>query len=184
MGNPIHGTDSTAGATAPAVPVSADWIAWTERDDPPLYRVALWPYRSLGRQGQRCVLWIAAAGVAVPLAASIGTMAFWGLLPFCLGAVSVLHLALRHNTRDGRLTEIFTLWPDEVRVERREPRGRIRRWRATPQFLRLTLHPRARIQNYLTLGGGGREIELGAFLSPDERLALKHEIEIALARAR
>ncbi|MEM8820806.1 MAG: DUF2244 domain-containing protein [Pseudomonadota bacterium] len=44
-----------------------------------------------------------------------------------------------------------------------------------------------RPENYLTLKGGGREIELGAFLSPEERLSLAERLEdairIALRRA-
>lgn len=175
--------DRAAGASAPAAAVPG-WIDWAERTDPPLYRVALWPNRSMGRRGQGQVLGIAAAGFSMPLVAAAGTKAFWGLLPFCAAALGVLHLAFRRRNSDATLTEAFELWPDEVRVERREPRGRVLRWQATPQFLRLTIHREARIQNYLTLSGGGREIELGAFLGADERLELKREIDAALARLR
>jgi len=73
---------------------------------------------------------------------------------------------------------------DEMRVERREPSGRILRWRADPYWVRLDLHAEGRkVENYLTLRGGGREIELGAFLSPDERARLHDEIEAAIRRA-
>lgn len=160
------------------------WIDWPERADRPIYRVTLWPNRSLGQRGHRRLLWVAAGGFSLPLAGVLGTPAFWGLLPFCAATLGVLHLALRANTRAGRVEEEVVLWPDEMRVERREPRGRVLRWQAVPAFVRLTLHRRARLRNYLTLRGGGREIELGAFLSPDERLALREEIETALARAR
>ena len=173
--------DSAAGANAPA---ARTWIEWEERADRPLYRVTLWPNRSLGGRGHRRLLWVAAGGFALPLAGVAGTPAFWGLLPFCAAALGVLHLALRANTRAGRVVEELTLWPDEMRVERREPRGRVLRWQAVPAFVRLTLHREARLRNYLTLRGGGREIELGAFLSPAERLALREEIEAALARTR
>lgn len=180
----MAGENRAAGASVPAVAVEGDWIDWAERPDPPLYRVALWPNRSLGPAGQGNVIAIAAAGFSMPLLAAAGTTAFWGLLPFCLGALGVLHLAFRRRNSDAALVEELMLWRDEVRVERREPRGRIRRWRALPQFLRLTVHPQARVRNYLTLSGGGREIELGAFLGADERLDLKRDIEAALARLR
>ena len=36
------------------------------------------------------------------------------------------------------------------------------------------------IENYLTLEGNQRTIELGAFLSPEERIELKVNIETAL----
>ena len=40
------------------------------------------------------------------------------------------------------------------------------------------------VDNYLTLKGGGREIELGAFLSPEERADLHDQILTLLARCR
>jgi len=49
----------------------------------------------------------------------------------------------------------------------------------------LVLHPTAGpVPNYLTLQGGPREVELGAFLSEDERVALKAEVQVALTRLR
>jgi uncharacterized membrane protein len=40
------------------------------------------------------------------------------------------------------------------------------------------------VEHYLTLKGGGREVEIGAFLSPEERLALRAELTEAFARLR
>lgn len=172
--------DTAAGADAPAACASA-WIDWPERTDPALYRVTLWPNRSLSRRGKHMVLAIMAVGLAIPLVPALGTPVFWGLLPFELGALGLLWLGFARNDADGRLTEELTLWRDEIRVERREPGGRVLRWQAIPYWVRLRLHEDARIEQYLTLKGGGREIELGAFLSPEERVSLKDEIERALA---
>jgi len=174
-----------AGADAPAADGSGPRIDWAERQDAPVYRVCLWPNRSLSPAGKRTVLIVAAIGLAVPLGPALGTPVFWGLLPFVLGALGFLWLGFRRSDFDGGLTEDLMLWPDEMRVERREPDGRVLRWRAAPYWVRLRLHEEgARVENYLTLKGGGREIELGAFLSPDERAALKDEVESALARVR
>jgi uncharacterized membrane protein len=178
--------DGAAGVPTPAAGLSGTWVDWRERADRPLYRVTLWPNRSLSRGGQRGVMLLAAGGFSLPLmgAAAASAAVFWGLLPFCAMVLGVLWLAFRRSNRDGGLEEELTLWRDEMRVERREPRGRVLRWRAEPAFVRLTLHPDAKLENYLTLRGGGREIELGAFLAPEERVALRDEIEAALARAR
>ena len=62
--------------------------------------------------------------------------------------------------------------------------GRVLRWQANPHWVRVKIQPEGRPQNYLTLKGGGREIELGAFLSPEERADLAEQIEMAMARAR
>lgn len=174
-----------AGARAPAAGGSGGhWIDWRERRDRPLYSVALWPNRSLSPAGQRRVIALTATGFALPLAGSVATPVFWGLLPFCGAALGILWAAFLRCNHDGRLIEELTLWRDEVRVERREPKGRIFRWTANPHFVVLRIHPDGRVRNYLTLKGGGREIELGAFLSPGERADLKAEIEGALAAAR
>ena len=51
--------------------------------------------------------------------------------------------------------------------------------------MRIILHSTGGpVPNYLTLQGGPREVELGAFLSQDERVALRAEVQAALARLR
>jgi uncharacterized membrane protein len=145
--------------------------------------VTLWPNQSLTRQGRRMAMATAAAGFCLPLIAMAGTPVFWGLAPFLLVPFCALWLSIRRNAWHLRIEERLTLWRDEMRVERREPDGRLLRWQAEPLRVRLRLHKDARVEDYLTLAGGGREIELGAFLSPEERFALAGEIEAALTRA-
>ena len=60
----------------------------------------------------------------------------------------------------------------------------MRRWHANPFWVRLRLLDDARVEKYLTLQGNGREIELGAFLSPGERETLYDALRAALARLR
>ncbi|MEM8699237.1 MAG: DUF2244 domain-containing protein [Pseudomonadota bacterium] len=158
-------------------------MEWRDRADRPLYAVTLWPNRSMTLGQRKTVFLLATAGFSLPLIPLWGTHAFWGLLPFPLLAMGMLWVGFRRNDRDGRLSEELTLWRDEIRVERRDPGGRIRRWAADPFLVRLILHEDARLENYLTLTGGSREIELGAFLSPDERLTLKDEVDAALVQA-
>ena len=180
--NPIK---RAAGAEAPAAGGSGAPLEWTERRDTPGFGVTLWPNRSLKPAGRRLVMGIACIGLAMPLVPALGTPVFWGLLPFEAAALGLLWLGFRRNDRDGELSETLTLWRDEMRVERREPSGRVLRWRADPHWVRIFLYGEGRkVENYLTLRGGGREIELGAFLSPEERADLKEEIEAALSRAR
>ena len=175
--------DTTAGERSPAVSFPPDWVEWRERADKPVYAVTLWPNRSMTKGQRRGMLALASAGFCVPLIPALGSPVFWGLLPFCAGAVVMLWYAFLRNDRDGRLSEELTLWRDEMRVERREPRGRIRRWSADPFKVRVILHPDGRPENYLTLKGGSREIELGAFLSPEERVDLAEELEAAVTKA-
>lgn len=178
-------TTGAAGAKAPAAGASSGWVDWPDRSDRPLYAVELWPHRALGRSGRAWVIAVAMAGFSMPLAGLAGTPAFWGMLPFVGAVIGVLWWGLRRNDRDGRLRERLEVWQDEIRVERVEPSGRVLRWQAAPYWVRVSLHEEGqKVENYLTLKGGGREIELGAFLSPEERAALKDEVETALSRAR
>lgn len=166
--------NDAAGADAPAV----------SRQDAPLYRVTLWPHRSLSGRGFVGVMAFAGAMLSLPLVAIGMVEAAFGLAPFLAGALGALGYAIHRSNRDGRLTEELRLWPDLIAVERREPRGRVLRWQANPYWVSVKLHPDGRPENYLTLKGSGREIELGAFLSPEERVELADELEDALAKAR
>lgn len=173
--------DNAAGERSPAAAVFGP--RWRNRRDQPIYRVRLWPNQSLTRTGLRWVLGITALGLCIPLLPVLGTAVFWGLVPFLAVAFWGLWFAIRRNGRNLSLNETLWIWRDEIRVERREPRGRILRWQATPMETRIKLHKDAQVEDYLTLKGAGREIELGAFLAPEERIALADEIENALTRA-
>ena len=152
------------------------------RADPPILALTLWPNRSMSRAGSSWLIGLAAAGLSPPLVLLAGTKAAWGMLPFLGAALMLLYWAIRRSYLDGRLTEELRLWPDLITVVRREPRGRVRRWHANPFWVRAHLREDAHVEKYLTLEGGGREIELGAFLSPWERAALHGEISAALRR--
>lgn len=173
--------DDAAGGTPPAARVSGP--LWRERADRPVYEVTLWPNQSLTRRGYRTAMATAGAGLSLPLIGLVGTKVFWPLAVFLAVPLLALGYAFRRNARALRIEERLQIWRDEVRVERREADGRVLRWQADPMRLRLRLHKEAKVEDYLTLSGGGREIELGAFLSPEERVALSDEIERALTRA-
>ncbi|CAN5795726.1 DUF2244 domain-containing protein [soil metagenome] len=154
------------------------------RIEPPLLALTLWPNRSLSRRGFGGFLALTAAGLALPLIPLFGSPAAWGLLPFLLAALLAVYLAIRRSYADGRLFEQVRLWPDLITVERHEPRGAVRRWQANPCWVQLRLIENAKVEKYLTLRGNGREIELGAFLSPEEREALHAELGTALSTVR
>ncbi|WP_299133098.1 DUF2244 domain-containing protein [uncultured Amaricoccus sp.] len=155
-----------------------------QRCDPPLMALTLWPNRSLSRRGFAWVMGVVAVGLALPIVPLLGTRAGLGLVPFSTAALLALYVAIRRNYADGRLTEELRLWPDLITVERREPGGAARRWHANPFWVKLRLIEDARIEKYLTLEGNGREIELGAFLSPEERETLHRDLDHALAGLR
>jgi len=151
----------------------------------PVARVILRPSRSLSLVGFAWLMLITWAFLLLPLIPLLGSGALWVMLPFLLAVLVALWLSFRRSYRDGELYEELTLWPDLIRVHRHNPRANAQSWQASPYWTRLRLLPEGGpVENYITLKGQGREIELGAFLSPDERVELYDRLESALARAR
>lgn len=163
---------------APALPG-----AFAHEGGRPFATLRLWPHRSLPLTGFAGIMGFTGCMFLVPLAPFIGTPVFWGLLPFLCAAMAALYLFFLRNYRDGELTEELTVWSDRIELVRYNPRSPKQMWEANPYWIRLSLHPdRGPVQNYLTMNGGGREVELGAFLSPEEREAVYDDLDRLLKR--
>ncbi len=138
----------------------------------------LWPYRSLPRKGFVSFIAGTAALLMLPLMAVIGSAVLWGLLPFAVAAVWGIWWALSRSYRDGEILERLRLAPDRIDICRHVPGRPDQSWEANPYWVSVAIHPTGGpVPQYLTLKGAGREVELGAFLTPDERVTLKAEIE-------
>lgn len=148
-------------------------------------RLHLWPHRSLNQRGFVWFIGLTVALVAVPLLATIGSPVLWALLPFLGGAIWAVWFALRKNGRDRDILEELTLAPDLVTLVRHGP-GTLRQdWHANPHWVRVLCAPTGGpVPHYLTLSGGPREVELGAFLSEEERLDLRRELAARLSDLR
>ncbi|MBV0912477.1 DUF2244 domain-containing protein [Anianabacter salinae] len=159
--------------------------AWTDpAPKDKLAELRLWPHRSLPQRGFAGVILITFGLLMLPLISVLGTPVMWGLLPFVLGVLWLLWYALRRSYRDGALTEELSLWPGKVVLTRENPRGPSQSWDGNPYWVSVELHEKGGpVEQYLTLKGSGRVVEIGAFLSPEERTGLRDEIERALARA-
>ncbi len=127
-------------------------------------------------QGFAWFIGVTAVLLCLQLLPLLGSFALWGILPFLLIALSGMWLGIKRNLRDLNLTEELTLSPDRIAIKRRNARGPDQKWDANPYWVELKLHPKGKVENYITLRGSDREVELGAFLSPDERLKLHSEL--------
>lgn len=151
----------------------------------PVAQLRLWPHRSLPRGGFVGFFGATAALASLPLLMVLGSPALWGLLPFLLVTLGALWFAFRATYRTGEIREELRLWPDRVLLTRLDPHGRSRSWEANPHWIRAALHETGGpVPNYLTLSGAGRTVEIGAFLSEEERLSLWDELPRALGRLR
>ncbi|MBL8561356.1 MAG: DUF2244 domain-containing protein [Gemmobacter sp.] len=158
-----------------------EWLPPTPEGD----RLHLWPYRSLPRRGFVWFIGGTAALTALPLLAVIGTAVLWGVLPFLVLAIAALWWGLERSYRDAEILEDLVLGAAQVTLIRHGPRKRRQEWQANPHWVRVIRHATGGpVPHYLTLQGGPREVEIGAFLTPEERLALEHELRQRLRALR
>ena len=159
---------------------------WIKQDDPaprsaPAAELHLWPYRSLLRKDFVTFIAATAAMILLPLIAVMGSPVLWGLLPFFAIAVGGIWYALQRNQKDGEILEELRIWPDRITLDHTHPRRGHHSWEANPYWVQVKLDPHnEKTPNYLTLKGSDRVVELGAFLTEDERAALYDEVRAAL----
>ncbi len=154
-----------------------------EAGAPPAYRLHLWPHRSLSQRGFAGFISVTAGLFLLPMLGLLGTPVLWGILPFFVLVLSALWISLRRNYRDAQMIEQLSLWSDRIEIVRHDQTTGRREWAANPHWITLHLHDKeGPVPKYLTLRGGGREVELGAFLMPEERAALHEELRQALRR--
>ena len=123
-----------------------------------------------------------AAMLALPLTTQIGTPGLWILLAFVAATLAGVWFALQHSYRTGFVTENLTLTRDRITLHRTNPVTPAQDWQANPHWVKTTLHPTGGpVLNYLTLSGNQRDVELGAFLQPDERQQIHDRLQHLLA---
>ncbi|MEO0750883.1 MAG: DUF2244 domain-containing protein [Pseudomonadota bacterium] len=158
---------------------------WSSSDGAPdaMQTLHLWPHRSLPRRGFAGFILITAALISVPLFPLLGTVVLWGVLPFLMLAVGGVWFALERSYRDGRLHEELTISVREIHLTRTSPNGRLQEWECESYWARAQMHETGGpVPNYVTLSGKGREVEIGAFLSEDERVTLFEELTEMLVK--
>lgn len=152
------------------------------QDGEAVFDAVLQPHRSLSPAGfglLMAALTVSLAGLGFAFFA-IGA---WPVLGFCGIEFGLLYLAFRINYRDGRAYEHLRLGATMLEVRRVDGRGRSRgTWRFPPNWLRVTMDDPPEHGSQLALSSHGRELVIGSFLTPDERLdlarALRRAIEV------
>jgi uncharacterized membrane protein len=156
---------------------------WAESPAPDQPLLTLWPHHSLPRRGAAAMVLFAFTAGTIPLYGLIGTVLFWGLLPFSLIAVGALWFGLRRSYRDGQILETLSLNADILEICHKPARGAAQEWSCNIYWVRTELHATGGpVPNYVTLSGNGRTVEIGRFLSEEERKALHGELLAFLQR--
>lgn len=149
---------------------------WTETSDSE-QELRLWPHNSLPPRGAMVVILSVFLFGLIPLLAMLGSVVLWGLLPFLLLTVLGLWLAIQTNYRARSVFEVLTLTGTQAHLVHHHPRNGRQEWSCNRYWTRPEMHKKGGpVPNYVTLSGDGREVEIGAFLSEDERIALYNEL--------
>lgn len=143
---------------------------WTE--DTQTKVLTLWPHQSLTRKGFAWFIGATAVMLAMPLLAVLGSPVAWVLTGFFLIPLWGVWRAVVANHNHRSLHEELTLSTDRLHLAHIPFRGRAMEWEANPHWVTVNLRRDGPVEQYLTLKGGGREVELGAFLTPEERQEL------------
>lgn len=145
--------------------------------------LSLWPYRSLLRKDFVLFIGGTATIIALPLIVLLGTPVLWVILVFFAAMFWALWTALNISYRRGEALEQLTISFENITLTHQDPKGKKRHWNANRYWTTAHLHPKGGpVENYITLRGGDREVEIGAFLDAGERLALYDELLIALRK--
>lgn len=147
----------------------------------PLLSLTLWPNRSMERKSFYTMMLVLSGAMMIPVIPFIGSKTIFLVLPFSIATLLLLFVFVMLNYRAGRLHESIKIWPDLIEVRRYEVNGTDKNWYANPYWTKVKLYKETqKVENYLTLSGSGREVELGSFLAPKERLEVKQKIDTVM----
>ncbi len=156
---------------------------WTSAPDETPQQLRLWPHNSLPLPGLAAFVLATFAMILIPVITLLGSPVLWGLLPFALLAVWGIYHALQRNRRSREITEVLTLDKEEAHLVRTDPSGATQKWDCNRYWTTINKYEKdGPVPHYVTLKGMGREVEIGAFLSEEERVALYDELQRAWRR--
>ncbi len=151
-------------------------------DDSAAFDAILSPNRSLPNSG-----FVAVMAIVITANIVFGILFFsigaWPVIGFCGLDVLLVWLAFKLSYRQGRLRERVTIRDGEMRVSRVLPSGHESRWRLQTAWSRVVIDNPKQHEARVRVVSKGRSLVLGAFLSPDERMAFGASLAAAVARA-
>ncbi len=151
----------------------------TEGAETILFEAVSTPPRSLSDRGMRwfCLLAVPAAGVPAVLFTFLGA---WPVLGFAgVEMAMVLGLLSAHRRWTARQAEVVLLTPERLRVLAADGRGGRQEVALEPYWARVEMTERQGSAPVLHLTARGRSVEIGRYLSADE----KGELAVALGGA-
>lgn len=143
----------------------------------------LWAHNSLPARGMAAFVLTTFTLISIPVLPLLGSPILWGMLPFTLAAVWGVFWALQRNHKARQIHEELVLDEGTARLTRTNPKGDVQEWDCDRYWTQVTKYEdEGPVPNYVTLRGKGREVEIGAFLSEEERIELFDDLQRALRR--
>jgi uncharacterized membrane protein len=154
---------------------------WIQQPNDKTQIMRLTPHESLPPKGMAIFILATFTLLMIPALAMLGTPLLWTLLPFSLLAVWGMYFALQQNHKQRQIVEVLTLKEDTVELTHTPAKGDPITWNCNRYWTQVTQHESGGpVPNYITLKGMGREVEIGAFLSEEERITLFNDLQHAL----
>ncbi len=148
---------------------------------PYLFDAILYPNRSLGRRGLVALIAVI-LGTGVIIGGVFWSRGVWPVIAFYgLEAIAVWW-AFRLNNRAGQIYETIRLTRDRLVVEDHTGRAGRKRWEFNPAGVRVELRHPQEHDSALRIMSQGNGVEVGAFLSPQERIDVAEALKSALRR--
>lgn len=154
---------------------------WTTPTDASPQELHLWPHQSLPTKGFAAFILATFIMILIPTLTLLGSVLLWGILPFALMAVAGIYFALQSNYRARQIEEVLTIDATNAHLTHRTAKGDIKEWACNKYWTTVIKYENdGPIPHYVTLRGEGREVEIGAFLSEEERIELFDDLQRSL----
>lgn len=149
----------------------------------PLLDVVMYPHRSLGPTGF-LVLMAALCACSFVVGLAFILSGAWPVVGFLGLDVLVVYVAFRLNYRAARAYETVRLTRGALEITKVDAGGRRRCATLQPYWLAVEIDDPPDRDSRLTLRSHGRRLEIGGFLTPDEKLDLARALRRALDEVR
>ena len=153
------------------------------RSAQPIFRVDLFPPRSLSRRAARNIV-LFVAGLTTTIGLIFWSVGAWPVIGFLGVDVILLSLAFYFSFRSAWQEERIELRAENLRVTRISVRGDRQQFDFQPYWLRVILQRGEDDQCSLFLQTHGKSLEIAGFLGADEKTDLAEKLERVLRQTR
>ena len=153
------------------------------RHDPVLFETLLVPHCSLSGTGFTVVM-VAVIVASAAIGIGFSMVGAWPVIGFFGLDVLLIYGAFRMGYRAARRREHIRVSASRIEIHTIDPAGQGRSTVLQTYWLQVELQPGPAGRLKLVLRSHGREVELGAFLGPDEKAALAASLSRVLGESR